>query len=137
MWTQTIFRLLALSLSGGILCGILWDVFSIPRIIFGIPESDTGNKFHTVVLFMEDLIFCFFCGLVAILVLYYGNDGNIRGIAFVGMSAGFAAYRVTFGALAQICTKKLCCLVSRICSKLTRFCKKLYKKYKKEKIKEE
>ena len=137
MWTQTILRLLAFSFLGGILCGILWDVFLIPRIIFGISESDNKNMLHTAVVFVQDLIFCFLCGIVAILVLYYGNDGNIRGIAFAGMLASFWAYRVTIGALVKICTRRLSDALLKMRLRAARLCKKIYKKYKKEKIKEE
>lgn len=140
MWTQTVVRLLALSLSGGILCGALWDVFKVPRIVLGISETTAVNRLHTVVVFIQDILFCLSCGVVAIVVLYYGNEGNIRGIALVGMSAGFASYRVTFGALTEFCVKKLCGIISRIVLRLLDACKKfdlLVKKLRKEKIKEE
>lgn len=134
MWTQTVARLFALSLSGGILCGMLWDVFKIPRIVCGIPESKTDNMLYTFVVFLQDLFFCLLCGIVTILVLYYGNEGNIRGIAFVGMSVSFAAYRVTFGTLAEKCVKKLCVLASKICSKIFCLCKKIASLLKKRKV---
>ena len=140
MWTQTVVRLLALSLSGGILCGALWDLFKIPRIVFGISESISANKLHAVIVFVQDLLFCLLCGLVAIIVLYYGNEGNIRGIALVGMSVSFAAYRFTFGALTELCVKKLCGIVSKAGAKLLDMYKRfvsILKKHRKEKIKEE
>ena len=35
MWTQTIVRLLAVSFVGGVLCGAVWDLLKISRMIFG------------------------------------------------------------------------------------------------------
>ena len=140
MWTQTVVRLLALSLSGGILCGLLWDLFKIPRVVFGVPESRTENKFHTIVVFVQDFLFCILCGLVTIVVLYYGNEGIIRGIAFVGLSVGFAAYRVTFGALTEFCVRKLCGVASKAVKKVSVLCEKFVvfvKKHQEKKVKEE
>lgn len=130
MWNQTVVHLLALSLAGGIVCGALWDIFKIPRIIFGIPEAPRGKIFHVCAVFLQDVVFCLSCACVTLAVTYYGNDGNLRGVAVVGEILGFAAYRVTLGALATAAVTKLRGFALRIFKGLVTSLKKLRGKIK-------
>lgn len=118
MWTQTIVQLVALSLAGGIVCGILWDFHKVPRIFLGISETPKWNKPCFFIVFAQDVLFCLACGCVALAVLYYGNEGNLRGIALLGMIAGFAAYRVSIGTLVCVFTKKLREFAARVRNKI-------------------
>lgn len=137
MWTQTVFKLLALSLAGGIFCGAFWDVFKIPKAFLGRCKSKAKNIIRIVVTFVTDVVFCLLCGCVAILVFYYGNEGNIRGIAVALMAAGFWAYRVSFGAFISFLARKISRIVKKVGLKLTCKFKELIFKLKKDKIKEE
>lgn len=51
----------------------------------------------SVMVFVGDIIFGTVAGLAAAILIYYTNNGQIRGLAFVGMAAGFAVYYFTVG----------------------------------------
>lgn len=99
----------------GAFLGVIYDVIRITRIIVGIryTRKDTTHSvgecdvmphdaltvriLRAVLVFIEDVIFCLVCGVCVVLLLYYTNDGQFRGIAVLGVAAGFFVYYVTVG----------------------------------------
>lgn len=106
MWTQTVLRLIAMAFVGGLLCGACWDLFKIQRIVFGISETCYENKLKYIIVFVQDVLFCLACGILAILVFYYGNEGNVRVVGLLVMSLGFVIYRTTIGHVVTKCTER-------------------------------
>ena len=137
MWTQTVFKLIAIALMGGIVCGALWDVFKIPQIVFCFGNGKATNILRIFVTFVSDVTFCLVCGCVAILAFYYGNEGNMRGVAFVLMAVGFWAYRVSLGAFICFLAKRICRAFKKTSSVLVNRIKKICVRIRKIKIKEE
>ena len=111
MWEQTVPALFGLALTGGILCGVFWDISKIIRIFLGISDfPDINGKYKKridfVFLFVQDVFFCMIFGCVLCVVMYYGNEGRLRALAPVGMLLGFWAYRQTLGALVIMTAEK-------------------------------
>ena len=118
MWKQTVPALFGLSLAGGILCGILWDILKVQRIILGVVDfADEMGKYkkksHFALLFLQDIFFCVIFGCVLAVVMYYGNEGRMRILSPVGMLVGFWAYRRTLGALVIMSTERIVCFLHR------------------------
>ena len=139
MWVQTLPQLMAVSLMGGILSGALWDIFKLPAaLLFG--ENQKKTVFYKISEFVSDFVFCISCGCVFLVALYYGNSGNMRGVAVLCMAVGFAAYRISLGRLSGVVVQKVRAFVLYTAKKLLDFIKKFVKtvkKHRKEKIKEE
>lgn len=118
------------SFAAGAAWGLLYDLFYLSRLLLGrspsTTESDaramsTGKRIWcAALLFMEDLLFVFFGGLVLILLLYFVNDGQFRFIAMVGMGCGLFVWRVTLGHLFGKISEGLVSLIRRF----VRFCLK-------------
>jgi len=69
------------------LCGMglvfVYDVLRIIRRLF----------WHgTIWIGVEDICYWIFCTVVVFLLLYQGNDGRVRGFAFLGIALGGAVY---------------------------------------------
>ena len=120
MWTQTIVRLLAVSFVGGVLCGAVWDLLKISRMIFGISEAQSKKAVHIAVIFVQDVTFCIICACVTLVALYYGNEGEMRGIALGGEACGFFVYRATLGAF-----------IFAVISRCIELCRKIFDRVKK------
>ena len=123
MWEQTVPVLFALSLAGGILCGVVWDAFKITRIFLGISDFPEANGRYKkrrdfVFLFLQDLLFCIIFGCVLSVGMYYGNEGRLRAFAPVGMLLGFWAYRRTLGALVIMVAEKSASLLRKVSRKI-------------------
>ena len=132
MWTQSVLKLLALSLMGGILCGALWDVFKAPRVLLGLCKCKEIRIVNVCAGFVWDVIFCIVCGCVAIVVFYYGNEGVFRGVAVALMAMGFWAYRVSVGAFVVFAASKICLLLKRVSRWFVLKIKEKFKKIKEE-----
>jgi len=124
MWTQTVFKLLAFSAGGGILCGVFHSCLKCIRLIFNI-SCEKKRKFSSAVVFAEDVLFCLFFACTLCVVLYYGNSGNFRVVSVMGMMAGFAAFKVSLGALAEFLVQKFFSFVRNTLAKLGHKCKKI------------
>lgn len=112
------FRLLLAAFSAGIFAGMLWDLLTVSRILFGAYQAPPrlralyerrlpllgcsvpfeGQKavrraWRTAVLFGGDLLFCVAFALAVILVLYCLNGGIFRISVPVLSLIGFALFR--------------------------------------------
>ena len=114
MWSENILRLLAMTSLGGVLCGALWDLFSVPRAVLGIPENPKIKSFGFFIVFVQDILFCLSCACVTLVALYYGNEGKPRAVAVFVQIACFAAYRSTLGRLSLNTAKRMRTLLARI-----------------------
>ena len=114
MWSENILRLLAMTSLGGVVCGALWDLFSVPRVLLGIPEDPRLKSFSFFVVLVQDIVFCLSCACVTLVALYYGNEGKPRAVAVFWQVACFAAYRLTLGRLALCTAKRMRALSARI-----------------------
>ena len=114
MWSENILRLIAMMALGGVLCGSLWDLFSVPRVILGIPEAPKLKSLSFFVVLVQDIIFCLLCACVTLVALYYGNEGKPRAIAVLVQVACFAFYRATLGKLVANTAKRTRAVLARI-----------------------
>lgn len=135
MWEQTVPALFCLSLVGGVLCGIVWDVLKIQRIAFGVVDfvDELGKykkKSHFALLFLHDVFFCVVFGCVLAVVMYYGNEGRLRILSPVGMLVGFWAYRRTLGALVIMGVERFILLLRRAFHRIFAFVGRLAVKLK-------
>lgn len=115
----------------GLGLGAVYDIIRIQRIILGVDYGGKTVKMLkevklplldrakikekngkalaktlvNVIIFIQDILFCIFCALTFIVLIYYMNDGQIRWIAFFGMAVGFAVYYFTFGKLVMLCSE--------------------------------
>ncbi len=71
------------SIFGGLLIGLIFDLFRIKR-----KAIKTGR----ILLFFEDLFFWLLVAMVMFSVVYYSNDGEIRGFIFLGTLLGVVLY---------------------------------------------
>ena len=133
MFEQTVFKLLALSFMGGIVCGALWDVFKAPRVLFGLRKHKAKRIVNLTVSFAWDVVFCLVCGCVATVAFYYGNEGVFRGVAIAVMAVGFWSYRVSIGAFVGFIANKICLTVKKAgCWLASKIKEKLKRKVKEE-----
>ena len=65
------------------------------------PSNKKKAILSAVVLFIQDLLFCLLFAVVASLLFYQTNDGQLRMSAIVVMSLGLALYLTTIGRLAK------------------------------------
>ncbi len=75
------------SLIGGAVIAFLYDIFRIKR---------KAIKTSAIFIYFEDLIFWIIVAIVMFGVVYYGNDGEIRGYIFLGTILGVTLYSVIF-----------------------------------------
>lgn len=121
MWQQTVLRLLALSAGGGIVCGMLHSFLRCVRLAFNLLEQNKHKAAYLTVVFVQDILFCIMSSCMLCAVLYYGNNGNFRLVSVFGMAVGFAAFKVSFGRLAEAAVDKLFSFVRKNLSNV--FCK--------------
>ena len=55
-----------------------------------------------IIVFIGDVLFCFFAALVCVVIMYHTNDGKARWIIFFGMALGFSTYYFTLGRLVML-----------------------------------
>ena len=96
--------------------GLLYDGLRVARLALGESPDETRGRppLLTVFLFFEDVFFLLAATLSLILLCYYGNDGQIRAPAALGLLGGFFVYRHTVSRL-----------VLRLANGLIRLAKKL------------
>jgi len=75
---------------GGIIIGLLFDVFRLSRRI--IPTSD-------VLTYIEDIVFWLLVGAVVLATIFQCNQGQLRGFVFLGMFLGAIFYFMLFSNL--------------------------------------
>lgn len=75
------------SVVGGIAIAFVYDVFRIKR-----KTIKTSN----LVTYLEDIIYWLIVALIMFFVLYYGNEGEIRGYIFLGAIIGVVLYSLLF-----------------------------------------
>ncbi len=71
------------TLYGGIIIGFTYDIYRIFRY-FSNPK-----KFIT---FIEDLIFWIIVSIIALIILFFSNWGEVRGFVFLGFVSGALIY---------------------------------------------
>ena len=86
---------LAMLLLGGIPAGVVLNLaYALTDI--GAMEDGLGKELlHNI----KDFIFILIAGLVAVLMVYYVNDGEFRYLVIVGMVCGFAMSHFMFAKL--------------------------------------
>ena len=120
---RTLAMLLVYGALTGFGLGILYDGLRLLRMILGEPvclrptppsvaAAETGKPkgisfLRAILLFVSDLVFALTATTALVLLCYYGNDGQIRAPAIVGLSGGFFVYRHTV-------SRPLVCLADRI-----------------------
>ena len=71
------------SVIGGALIGFIYDVFRIKR---------KAIRTNSIALYIEDFIYWIIVSLVMFGMVYYSNDGEIRGFTFLGTAIGVVLY---------------------------------------------
>ncbi|HHW31414.1 MAG TPA: spore cortex biosynthesis protein YabQ [Clostridiaceae bacterium] len=71
------------SVAGGIAIAFVYDIFRIKR------KTVKTSNFIT---YVEDIIYWLIVALIMFVVLYYGNEGEIRGYIFIGAIIGVILY---------------------------------------------
>ena len=108
------FLLLWLSLGLGAFLGAVYDVLKPSRLLTGAGK---------VVVFIEDILFCTFCGVCFSVVFYNASRGAMRLYAFLAAILTFTIYYCTVGRLTEKAARKL---VSVVQPRLYRTKKRLY-----------
>ncbi len=75
------------SLIGGMLIAFVYDTFRIKRKIV-----NTGK----LIIYLEDLLFWIMIAVIIFMVMYYSNDGEVRGYIFIGNILGAFLYMLLF-----------------------------------------
>lgn len=113
----------------GVALGFVYDAFRLTRILLEeagkkyaaarkrqnekISNGSFSKAICATVLFLEDVLFFVIVGVALVLVLYYANDGQFRGIAPLGMAAGFFVYYNTVGRILRRVSVYLARLILR------------------------
>lgn len=103
----------------GVAWGVSYDVLRLSRVVFGLSGRMTRaarwkRTCRSVVLFSQDVLFGLIGGMTLVLLLYYTNDGQFRGLAVIGMISGFFVYHHTLGRLIRLCTDWLVAQIKRL-----------------------
>jgi len=80
-------RIFLCSVAGGMLIAFIYDVFRIKR---------RAIKTSSIVIYFEDFIYWIIVSLVMFAVVYYSNEGEIRGYIFLGTLLGVVLYILLF-----------------------------------------
>ena len=93
----------SISVGTGALLGFIYDVFRFVRVLSGEGKDKKVGRLHSLLsaaaVFVEDFIFCMLCGIAFLLLIYYTNDGQLRGLALIGVASGAFVYCNTIGRL--------------------------------------
>ena len=140
MWEQSVPRLVLASFVCGGLCGALWELFKIFRILFGISEypqskSKKGKGFAFWAVLFQDVSFFVLSACFTSVAFYYGNNGNFRIYALVVIAVGFWVYTKTLGALSVKLARCVRGLVCKFVGKLRRAVKRAVSFLRKKKLK--
>ena len=99
-------ELAAALFAGGILCGALWELSIIQRILLGIGErAEFPAKKRELSVFVfvlvQDVSFFVAAACVIAVAFYYGNNGNFRIVGLLFAAFGAVAYVKTVGRLTE------------------------------------
>ncbi len=72
------------------------------KCVTGRKMEKNKTKSFQIALFLEDIIFCIFCALAVILLLYWLNDGAFRIAAPICMAVGFLLWRISLSRAIRI-----------------------------------
>jgi spore cortex biosynthesis protein YabQ len=75
------------SIIGGILIAFIYDAFRIKR---------KAVKTSTIIIYIEDLIFWIIVAFIMFAVIYFSNEGEVRGYIFIGSILGIILYTLIF-----------------------------------------
>lgn len=78
------------SVVGGMLIALIYDGFRIKR---------KAVKTRSIVIHIEDMIFWLIVAVVMFAVIYYSNEGELRGYIFIGTIIGVILYSLLFSKL--------------------------------------
>lgn len=115
-------RLLLASLALGTVAGVLYDTIRLQRVLLGISrytsacsapafrphfcrpkgmrkKSARRRAAESVLLGVQDVVFCLSCGGMIAVLLFYRNEGEFRGFVLLGAAVGFLTYYFTVGRL--------------------------------------
>ena len=70
----------------GLVLGIVYDIFSVKRIIFGC---------HFLLCLFDDVLYTLICGFSFIIGVFITNNGNLRWYEFICCFMGFMLYKCT------------------------------------------
>lgn len=91
------------SIVGGMLIGLVYDAFRIKR-----KAIKTGGFW----VFVEDLAYWIIAALIMFCVVYYSNDGEVRGYIFIATIIGVVLYALL---LSRIIMKSSMFIIGLIC----------------------
>lgn len=99
----------------GFCLGGVYDALRILRLLCGYPTGQGRRSvLSAVCLFAEDVLFMLIAAVALILLCYYGNDGQIRAPAVIGVVCGFFVYRQTVGRLVMAVAERLTRLIRKV-----------------------
>ncbi len=120
------FHMIVFFLLPGVFLGVLYDIFRMVRIarkdskekhlieklhMHFCPSKpfiqNTKNKHDTILLFLEDFIFCTLAAITEIILFFHMNQGVIRIYAILISFVGFLWYHHTFGRLTIFIANRL------------------------------
>ncbi|SKC91153.1 spore cortex biosynthesis protein YabQ [Maledivibacter halophilus] len=90
---------------GGIVIGFLYDIYRIYRSML---------NFKKVITAIQDLLFWIAISIVAIFVLIYSNDGNVRGYSIMGFILGALVYNLLLSSIVVKTIKIFLNVIKRI-----------------------
>lgn len=76
-------------------------------------EQGSRRRSSALLLFLGDTVFAVTAALTLILLLYYGNDGQLRAPAAIGLACGCFVYHATLGRLTAKLEKPLSRFIKR------------------------
>lgn len=87
MYTFVYYQLYAFlaTFYGGIVIGFMYDIYKIYRSMLNLKKYITA---------IQDILFWVAISIVAISVLIYSNDGNVRGYSILGFILGALVYNI-------------------------------------------
>ena len=126
-------RMLLAALLCGLVMGVLYDALRLTRMWMGAelpPRAQRLRKLlslpqqlkwsaikakapknkkltdaaRSVILFVEDVLFCLAFAIMVVLLLYKANDGQLRLSAVVVLLVGLTVYLMTLGRLVRYCS---------------------------------
>jgi spore cortex biosynthesis protein YabQ len=96
------------SIAGGIAIAFIYDLFRIRR------KAVKAGNFIT---YLEDLIFWLLVAVIIFAVIFFSNDGEMRGYIFIGTALGVILYMLLFSKLVM----KSALFVIHIIAKVLKF----------------
>ncbi len=95
----------------GLFLGVLYDAFSVKRILFGC---------NTVICFIDDIAFMFISGFMFLITAFWFNNGIIRWYEFFSCLIGFIVYKLTVSRLVMLLMNLVVKFVKRLVKRLVK-----------------